>query len=106
MKTIPLLAALLLTGCASIDRAIDAPRQNRAQSFVASNPDLDENVKRNIVEGRVLVGMTKDQAKAAWGEPTRKNLMGGQHGDFEQWVYPYAYLYFRGGKVTSWQVTE
>lgn len=50
-----------------------------------------------ILSGEVKVGFTEEMAKLAWGEPEEINHA--SYGD--QWVYDSQYLYFKNGKLTS-----
>ena len=62
--------------------------------------------------GTIRIGMTADEVVKEWGKPYRSNQSIGIYGSHEQWVYvsrcysgnyPQYYLYFDGGKLTSWQ---
>jgi len=56
-----------------------------------------------IAQRKVCIGMTPDQARAAWGRPEDINRDVGPWGVHEQWVYGYCYLYFENGVMTSYQ---
>ena len=59
-----------------------------------------------INEQKIMMGMTMDQAAAAWGEPNDINNSTGPWGTHVQWVYGkshHSYLYFKNGRVSSWQ---
>jgi hypothetical protein len=55
--------------------------------------------------GRIAVGQTPLQVEMAWGRPKGRNIDTGAAGRTEQWVYDRqdgtAYVYFRGGLVSS-----
>lgn len=52
----------------------------------------------------VLVGMTEDEARLAWGQPDHVNTTETQYSFTEQWVYPYGrYVYVEHGVVTAIQ---
>jgi len=64
----------------------------------------DEGTARLIHERRVKLGMTAEQARAAWGNPWHVNRSVGSYGVHEQWCYSTGnYLYFEDGILTSWQ---
>ena len=96
-------ALALFSGCTaaqmeSIDKAINdanGTTQRRADA-IAAHQEWSAEVKEAINTGHVLIGMTREQCTAAWGEPQHKNLSGGSWGSSEQWVYAdgQAYLYF------------
>jgi len=52
-----------------------------------------------IINGKVKVGFSEKMALLSWGEPKKINRS--SHGK-DQWVYGDQYLYFEGGKMTSW----
>ncbi|WP_243374601.1 hypothetical protein [Geotalea sp. SG265] len=57
-----------------------------------------------IANGKIFIGMTKDEAVASWGKPQDINRSAGSWGINEQWVYgDRTYLYFKNGRLTSWQ---
>ncbi|MGH7582684.1 MAG: hypothetical protein ACREL5_05620 [Gemmatimonadales bacterium] len=60
-------------------------------------------VRQAAVARSVLIGMTEEQARAAWGKPARVNVTVNAGGTHEQWVYGSSYLYFDNGKLTTWQ---
>ena len=56
----------------------------------------DENWTK-ILNGKVVVGFTKEMVLLSWGEPKKINRT--SYGD--QWVYDGQYLYFENGKLKS-----
>lgn len=57
-----------------------------------------------ILQGKVIIGMTKSMCIEAWGEPSDINKTSGSWGVHEQWVYGMSnYLYFENGILTSIQ---
>jgi hypothetical protein len=58
----------------------------------------------HISEGKVLIGMTKEMCRLAWGDPNRVNKTTTSSGTIEQWVYSLRhYLYFTADKLTAIQ---
>ncbi len=71
---------------------------------VSRHPDWSERTGQSILKGSVFTGMTKEQARASWGEAYKVNRTTTQYGVHEQWVYgPTCYLYFDDGILTSIQ---
>lgn len=56
-----------------------------------------------ILQGNVIIGMTSEQCREAWGHPRRINRTTTAYGVSEQWVYGYRYLYLDNGKLTAIQ---
>jgi len=67
--------------------------------------NLKNKTKAAIARGQVFLGMSTAEAMASWGIPADINRTVGSWGVHEQWVYSHrnAYLYFKNGKLTSWQ---
>lgn len=63
----------------------------------------DKETATLIHQRRVRMGMTREQARAAWGRPRDINRTVGSYGVHEQWCYDGSYLYFEDGILTSWQ---
>lgn len=59
-----------------------------------------------ISRGRIRIGMTKEQVRAAWGRPYRVNTTTAAYGTHEQWVMHEmgsSYVYFEDGICTAIQ---
>jgi hypothetical protein len=57
-----------------------------------------------ILNRKIVVGMTADEARRSWGEPIKVNASVGSYGRHEQWVYPGSqYVYVENGLVTAAQ---
>lgn len=78
----------------------------RRKEFIDANPDTPDAIREAIMKGAVRVGMTEDQAIAAWGPPEKRNRTTTAHGSTEQWVYPNEYLYLENKKVTATQTSR
>jgi hypothetical protein len=106
-------------GCAIIDKWSKEGRQERRQAFVDRNPYLSPEIRQAICAGELVIGMTKEQAMAAWDLSTyptggqRKigdiNVTTTASGRDEQWCLGsqysgyYAFLYFTNGVLTCIQ---
>lgn len=101
-----------ICGCAGIVDMINMYEDSlhghtlRRQQYVESNPELPAKTVEYILAGKIVIGMTKEQVEASWGQPRDVNRTVGSWGVHEQWIYgSYAgcYLYFEEGILTSWQ---
>jgi len=84
---------LIPTGCAM-------PGKN--PSLIGRTPEISEA----IMEGRLIIGMNRDEARAAWGNPRRVHTLRTSSGVREQWVweptqYSRYYAYFDDGLLTA-----
>lgn len=68
------IAAFLLSGCAGV------PTKQ-------VNPAWDDQTKVAVQSGKIHIGMTKDQAKAAWGRPDLTRRSVSAQGEIETWQY-------------------
>jgi hypothetical protein len=76
--------------------------------FLEQDPKAGRNwpsdVWAAIENGRVVIGMTAEQARMSWGEPKSINRTVTARGAEEQWVYGNSgYIYIGEGKVTAIQ---
>lgn len=58
---------------------------------------------KDIVEGYVRIGWTKEKCRLSWGTPRDINKSTYAWGTHEQWCYYSSYLYFEDGILTSIQ---
>ncbi len=118
MRKFILLMTLGLTGCASMSSSAIRADLNRKLAagrvdYVAQHrSELSDTVAQAIVDGRVLVGMTLEQALTAWAElgpPEAVNRTTTAGGVLDQYAfrrmrsmynYEYAYFYVQNGRVT------
>lgn len=92
MRKILIVAMLfaIMVGCAGA----------RRQNYVDQNTWLDADDRQKILEGRIWVGMTKEQLFASWGYPLRQGST-----TFSRWYkYSSGYVYTKGGLVAYWQL--
>ncbi len=79
-------------------------QQTPAGQLCAKHPDWKRLACDAIVAKKVRVGMTKEQAIAAWGEPEDINTTSTAGGTHEQWVYGFGnYIYFDNGILSTVQ---
>lgn len=119
LKLIALLliapSAWAVNKCTAADGSVayqEAPCTGKGETIkLPAQPEVSpvEVVRNNAVaNGRVMVGMTAQQVRRAWGTPTTINKTVGGHGVSEQWVYDRGdfraqYVYLDDGAVTSVQ---
>jgi len=72
----------------------------------AKYPDWDDDACNAVGTGKIHIGMTKAQVKAAWGKPYDINTTTTAYGSREQWVMHEigsTYVYFEDGVCTAIQ---
>lgn len=118
----------LLAGCASVEGPVSKKHYSSAENpaylqevleynrkqYLKEHPVLAPKLRQAILEGRLIKGMSKEEAKASWGAPdivyrtVTNNIVN------EQWVYKdnidrlnlekrSVYLTFRDNFLYSWQ---
>ncbi|MDP8215023.1 MAG: hypothetical protein RAO92_06295 [Candidatus Euphemobacter frigidus] len=70
---------LLLLACASA--------QERRQDYVDEHPELPQKIASAIMEGSITKEMSKDEVRAAWGEPKRATLTLERGVEQDVWSY-------------------
>ena len=74
LRTLGALAvsALLLAGCSGSGLKTHAQiLSEKAESYIAAHPDLDDRTKQDIRLARLHEGMSKREVIAAWGRPVK-----------------------------------
>jgi hypothetical protein len=83
------------------------------QDYIKQHPGLDPKIKKIILEGKIVIGMSQEELRASWGEPfaiyrtVTNNIVN------EQWMYKNIdllhlethsyYLTFKNGRLSNWQ---
>jgi hypothetical protein len=81
-----LLAALLLTGCAT--STIQSRKQERYGAYSAMAPEM----RAAVDQGSIKVGMPMDGVYIAWGPPSQVTSGGTAAGETTTWLYYGGYV--------------
>ncbi|MCJ7812236.1 hypothetical protein MUP95_02815, partial [bacterium] len=92
-----------VTKLQELERASIQKRIDRREEFIYTHPNISQEFKEAILNGTVILGMTKDMVIAIWGFPNDTNRTVTTYGTHEQLVYPDIYFYFEDGILTSLQ---
>lgn len=80
---------------------------NSFECFSKANPvstfKLTKKDIKSIGEGGWYMGMGVNSLILSLGHPQKVNSTTNKYSSTSQWVYPNAYIYFRGGVISSWQ---
>lgn len=76
------------------------------QKIAAEEEKRQKHFESLILQKKIDIGMTPQQAERAWGPPRSKNISKSDSGQSEIWFYQPSgtYIQFRGGLVTNWQI--
>jgi len=66
-------------------------------------PNISSEIWALIQNGKVRIGMTKQECELSWGKPTNINKTTTENIVSEQWVYYSSYLYFKSGILKTIQ---
>ena len=58
---------------------------------------------KDIIDGVIRTGMTKQMVRESWGTPDKINRTLTSYGSSEQWIYGSSYIYFDGNRLTAIQ---
>ncbi len=83
-------------------------REVKLAEYLKLHPRTGSDLKRVMLEGKIQVGMTKEQVIISWGAPRDVHRTVFGFSSNEQWIYGdplygAKYLYFDNDKLTSWQ---
>lgn len=80
--------------------------EQRRKLYTEEHPELSDRIREAILGGNLVLGMSAEEARAAWGAPSRVNKTVNAYTVSEQWVYGDTYVYFENGKLNSWQSSQ
>ncbi len=113
MRRTPFFLLLpFLSSCAStVISPCDAPCQQgqRRLAYIEQHPEVDTPIAQAILNGKVIIGMTKAEVVAAIGPPRDTTTQSISWVAREQWVYDSSnanartYYFFKFGKLNAWQ---
>lgn len=88
---------------AEYEKECKTDERNKCMARIPGLPDSD---RRLIDQGRIAIGMTRDEVRCSYGEPAQVNRSETRGGVFEQWIYGETqtgavYLYFQNGILLS-----
>lgn len=104
---------IAISGCASTP--LMKPSYSSRQTYVDTHPHLNTEIKRAILDGRVIKGMTREDVKASWGEPNSINHSTSSKEWDESWSYkgalfsliePSKYVTFKNAIVIEVHVAD
>lgn len=74
------------------------------QAFIddAREVAFQQRVRLAIEAKKIILGMSEANVIASWGRPERINGGGSDPSSLSQWVYGENYLYFKNGRLHSW----
>ena len=77
------------------------------RGVLTRHPEWSIAVCNAIADKKLVIGMSSEQVREAWGTPEKVNSTTGTYGAHDQWVMgeknPGAYAYFQNGILTSFQ---
>jgi hypothetical protein len=81
--------------------------------YVTEHPEVPQKYATAILTGEVLVGMSRDMVRAAWGDPTRMEKLAGNPKGDERWIYgnyltsaTVTHLYLKGDQLVLYELVD
>ncbi len=96
-----LLIVLVLAfwGCS---KKVEEPTISVQEQYVLDHPELSEEIKKNIIEKVVSIGMTEEQVLISWGKPADIQVFSSEYNSYKRWVYNNRpKVYWKDGKVNQ-----
>ena len=79
-------------------------KRKQAEKYARLTKKYGKNIAKEIIEGYVRIGWTKEMCIESWGEPDEINKTTNKYSVSEQWVYGSgSYLYFDNGRLSTIQ---
>ena len=79
-------------------------KREQAEKYARLTKKYGKNIAKDIIEGYVRIGWTKEMCIESWGEPNEINKTTNKYSVSEQWVYGSgSYLYFDNGRLSTIQ---
>lgn len=94
------MISFMLSGCVTV--------QTLKGYELNHHPEWPDSIKQAIMNGKLLIGMTRDQVLASWGTNYKVNKTIDKDGAHEEWIYRYysknaTHLYFENDVLTTIQ---
>jgi len=100
---------ILLYGEPSMGESAAATKKAGRLQYVIDHPELSDQDKNAIADGKIYMGMKEEHLVVSWGEPRTITASVGSWGVHKQYVYgsfeygTSQYVYVENGVVVSWQ---
>lgn len=101
--------ALLAAGCSGQGGV----GKDTRSLYVTEHPEMPRKYADAILAGQVVVGMSRDMVRAAWGEPTRLEKLNDHPKGDEKWIYgnylaspTVTHLYFKAGQLAVYELVD
>jgi hypothetical protein len=115
LKVVPLgvwlamVAVLGLTGCTTTPQVTADSRS----TWVTEHPETPSTFVPAILDGQIMVGMSTEMVTAAWGAPTRVDVVRHDVRYDTKWVYgnylansAVSHLYFKDGRMEMFEFVD
>ncbi|UCD35627.1 MAG: hypothetical protein JSU90_01995 [Nitrospiraceae bacterium] len=77
--------------------------EKRRSLYIEENPDLFPLIKEAIMNGEIMIGMSREMVAASWGTADEIERSTSLFDDREKWVYGDTSLYFEKGILNAWE---
>jgi len=104
-----LVLVMMLSGCATFEKLLSEEPSNYEQHmremYIDSHPELSDEIKNKILNGKIAIGMTRTEVELILGKPNHINRSDNEEGSREVWTYPVEnyVLIFYDDILKDWQ---
>lgn len=84
-------------------RARAAALARAREAYVRARPEMADDIKAALLQGKLMVGMIPEEADAAWGTPEKVDDLNTPNGMTQFRTYSRGVVFFVHGKLASWQ---
>ncbi len=78
----------------------------RKSSYLREHPDLSDEVREAISEGKIIEGMAEEELLASIGLPLRRRVITAEPAKIEELVFTKVYVHLHMGIVQDWKYQE
>jgi len=112
MKHRIIIVVLILLSIAACSTPL-TQREARVKAYLNKHPDISFNIKKQLINEQISIGMTKEMVEASWGKPYYIEKVVEGADKYENWVYTRdlarnyccalpQVVKFENGKVVGW----
>lgn len=86
----------------SCNKKPDKPVMTPQEKYISEHPEMSADMKKNILEGTIEIGMNEEQVIASWGMPDDIQTFASEYNSYKRWIYKdRPKVYWKDGKVSQ-----
>ena len=102
MKKIIIGLVLLILVVSCNEKKVEVVVVSPQEKYIKDHPELSDDMKKNILDETVAIGMTEEQVIASWGKPEDIQVFASEYNSYKRWIYKNRpKVYWTDGKVSQ-----